>query len=204
MSAGILVMTILAILLFCGLLHRVLDRLCMTNQQAWAVIIAMIIGTMLPNITIGSISVGWGGAIIPIAICIRVFRHIDTNLEKHRVVIGSIASAAAVFLLSVLFPSEAEQMKFDPLWLYGIFGGAIACLFGRSQRAAFICGVLGILIADVINYFVIFVKGYQAQLVLGGAGIADATVIGGIISVLFCEIWGKLTERMIRRHRGGQ
>ena len=86
----------------------------------------------------------------------------------------------------------------DPLYTYGIAGGLIAYLLGRSRRAAFICGVLGVLLADiavgVINYF----NGIQQQLILGGGGIFDAAIISGLLGVILCEFVGEIIERFIR------
>ena len=54
---------IAAILVFCGLLQRVLDRMYLTDRQALLIIGAMLIGTFLPNVVIGSVSVNIGGHI---------------------------------------------------------------------------------------------------------------------------------------------
>lgn len=95
-------------------------------------------------------------------------------------------------------PAEAEALPFDPIWLYGIVGGVIAWLLGRSRRCAFICGTLGILLPDVISAVFARMQGSDVPLVLGGAGIADAAVIGGVMGVLFCELLGEAIERMVR------
>ena len=70
MSAGTMLLTLAAILVFCGLLQRVLDRMYLTDRQALLLIGAMLLGTWLPNITLGSVSGNIGGAIIPVGECI--------------------------------------------------------------------------------------------------------------------------------------
>ena len=198
MSGGMLILTIAAILVYCGLLQRVLDRMYLTDKQALLLIGAMLIGTFLPDLTIGAVSVNWGGALIPLGVCVYLLVRADESMERWRTLLGTVMTAGAVYALSALLPAEAETLPADPLWLYGICGGVIAWLIGRSRRGAFICGVAGVLLADVISAGVALTKGYQVMLSLGGAGIADAAVISGVIGVFLCEIIGEAVERMMR------
>ena len=63
-------------------------------------------------------------------------------------------------------------------------GGVIAYLFGRSRRAAFIAGVTGVLIADVVASIEVWSRGIDQTLALGGAGAYDAVVISGILAAV--------------------
>lgn len=199
MSVGTLILMIAAILVFCGLLQRVLDRMYLTDRQALMIIGAMLVGTFLPNIAIGLVSVNIGGAIIPLGICVYLFCKADKPNERWRTLFGSLLTGILVYSLSKLLPSEAEMLPLDPMWFYGVCGGIVAWVIGRSRRAAFICGITGVLLADIANALVIWIQGYQTQLTLGGAGIADATVISGVIAVLMCELVGETIERIVRK-----
>lgn len=201
MSVGMIVLTALAVLIFFGVLQRVLDRMYLTDRQALAVAAAMFVGTLIPNINLGPVAFNIGGALIPLAICIFLFIKADTGLERWRTVLGSFLTAAAVFALSLMLPAEAEQLAVDPMWLYAICGGVLAWLLGRSRRGAFICGVLGVLLADTATAIVNWSRGINQQLVLGGAGVADAVVVSGVLAVLLCELIGEIVERMVRGRR---
>ena len=201
MSVGMVVLTALAILIFFGVLQRVLDRMYLTDRQALAVAAAMFVGTLIPNIDLGPVAFNIGGALIPLAICVFLFIKADTDLERWRTVLGSFLTAAAVFALSLMLPSEAEQLAVDPMWLYAICGGVLAWLLGRSRRGAFICGVLGVVLADIATAIVNWSRGIDQQLVLGGAGVADAVVVSGVLAVLLCELIGEIVERMVRGRR---
>lgn len=203
MTVGAMLLTITAVLVFCGLLQRVLDRMHLTDRQALLLIGAMLIGTLLPNIRFGAISVNLGGAVIPLGVCVYLFIKADSPLERWRTALGTIVTGAAVYALSALLPGEAEELPLDPMWLYGVCGGIVAWVAGRSRRAAFVCGVAGVLLADIVNALVILMQGYQTQLVLGGGGIADATVVSGVIAVLMCELIGETIERVVRARTGG-
>ena len=186
MTAGMLLLTIAAVLVFCGLLQRVLDRMYLTDRQALLIIGAMIIGTLLPNITLGPVSVNLGGAVIPLGVCAYLLIRADEPVERWRTLLGTVLTGGAV---------------------YGLCGGILAWVLCRSRRGAFACGVAGVILADITSAVVAWAQGYQAQLVLGGAGIADATVISGVLAVLLCELVGETIERLVRGHavqRGGR
>ena len=201
MSFGTLLLIIAAILVFCGLLQRVLDRMYLTDRQALLLIVLMLVGTFLPGIRLGDVIIHIGGALIPLGVCVYLIIRANTAWERWRSVIGSIITALLVYLLSKLLPAEAEKMWVEPMWLYGLCGGIVAWLIGRSRRAAFICGVAGVLLADAASFIVAKLQGYTAELHLGGGGIADAGIISGVIAVLLCETVGELLERMTRRDR---
>lgn len=201
MSFGSLLLIIAAILVFCGLLQRVLDRMYLTDRQALLLIGLMLVGTFLPGIRLGDVTFHIGGALIPLGVCVYLIIRANTAWERWRSVIGSIITALLVYLLSKLLPAEAEKMWMEPMWLYGLCGGIVAWLIGRSRRAAFICGVVGVLLADAASFLVAKLQGYTAELHLGGGGIADAGIISGVIAVLLCETVGELLERMTRRDR---
>lgn len=201
MSAGMLILTVVAVLVFFGVLQRVLDRMHLTDRMALLLIAAMFIGTLLPNISIGRVSISIGGAVIPLGVCLYLLIKADEGKERLRAVVGAALTGAAVYGLSVLLPDEPEQMFLDPNLLYGLAGGAIAWILGRSRRAAFICGVVGVILADVVTACINWSKGIDQQLVLGGAGIADTAIVSGVLAVLLAELVGELMERIVRRRK---
>ena len=165
----------------------------------------MFIGTLLPNIEIGQVSVSVGGALIPLGVCGYLLFKADTAWERARTVLGAVLTAAAIYGLSMLLPDEPEAMWMDPLLLYGIAAGVIACLLGRSRRGAFVCGVIGVMLADIVTAIGNWRRGVMQQLVLGGAGIADAVILAGMTGLLLAELVGEIMERFAhRREKGGQ
>ena len=204
MSIGMILLTVVAILVFFGVAQRVLDKLHLSDRMALLLIALMFLGTLLPNISLGRISIGIGGVLIPSGICIYLLTKAGTAKERIRAVVGAVLTGAAVFALSRLLPDEPEQMLIEPMYLYGIVGGIVAYLLGRSRRAAFICGVWGVALADVAVGVINAVRGTDQPLIIGGAGIFDAIVISGIIGVLLAELVGETLERLTRGNRRPQ
>jgi len=201
MSIGMILLTVVAILVFFGVAQRVLDKLHLSDRAALILIALMFFGTLLPNLKLGRVSLSIGGAVIPFGICIYLLFKADTVKEQLRAVLGALIAASVIYILSMRMPDEPEAFTIDPMYVYGLAGGTIAYLFGRSRRAAFICGVLGVMFADVAVAVVNWSKGIEQTLVLGGAGIFDAIVISGITGVLLAELVGELLERLMRGNK---
>lgn len=199
MSIAMILLTVAAVLIFFGVLERVLDRLHLTDRAALILIALMFIGTLLPNIEIGQVSVSVGGALIPLGVCGYLLFKADTAWERARTLLGAVLTAAAIYGLSMLLPDEPEAMWMDPLLLYGIAAGVIACLLGRSRRGAFVCGVIGVMLADIVTAIGNWRRGVMQQLVLGGAGVADAVILAGMTGLLLAELVGEIMERFARR-----
>lgn len=202
MSIGMIALLILSLLILFGVLTRVLDRMAMTDRQALLVTGAMFIGGFLPDIPLGLVSVNIGGALIPVIVSVYLLLNAGTAKERIRAVVASCLTAAAVFAVSLLIPADPVSMPLlDPMILYGLAGGAIAWLLGRSRRSAFIAGVLGVSLADLFTGVSLWMKGVSQTVYLGGAGALDAIVLAGVIGVLFCELTGEAMERMTRKAR---
>lgn len=198
MSVGMILLTAAAILVFFGAAQRVLDKMYLSDRGALLLIAAMFLGTLAPNLVFGSVSVSIGGAIIPVGICIYLLVKADTAKERIRALLGAGITAIAIYALSALMPDEPENIILDPMYAYGIAGGVIAYLLGRSRRGAFVCGVLGVLLADIAVGVINRLNGIQQQVVLGGGGIFDAMIISGLLGVILCELVGEIIERFVR------
>ena len=201
MSVGMILLTVVAILVFFGVAQRVLDKMHLSDRMALLLIGLMFVGTLIPNITIGRLSFSLGGAVIPLGVCVYLLIRADTAKERIRALVGAVITGGIIFALSFFLPDEPEQITIDPLYLYGIVGGVVAYALGRSRRAAFICGVLGIMLSDIAVAVINWSKGVDQQLVLGGAGVFDAMVFSGILGVVLCELIGELAERISRGNK---
>lgn len=198
MSVGMILLTVTAILVFFGVAQRVLDKMYLSDRAALLLIALMFFGTLLPSITIGRVVISLGGAVIPLGVCLYLLIRADTVWERWRAILGSMVTAGIVYAISTLMPGEPEAIIAEPMYLYGIAGGAVAYLFGRSRRGAFFCGVVGVMLADTAVALINWNRGVDQPLVLGGAGVFDAAIIAGLLGVLLAELVGELVERLVR------
>lgn len=202
MTLGYWLLLATGVVILFGAGQRVLDKLYLTDRQALFVIAAIILLGFVPDIPLGrAVSVNLGGAVIPFALCVYVFAKAGTAKERVRCALATAVTATAVYFMGRMLPDEPDAMWFDVNYLYGLAAGAIAYVFGRSRRGAFVAGVAGMLIADVATAVTVWRSGVSQRLVLGGAGAADMVVISGLTAVLLAELIGEVTERIARGDR---
>ena len=203
MSLGMILLVVLALLILFGVLQRVLDRMALTDKQALLLVALIFVGGWLPDIRLGMVSLNIGGALVPFGVCVYLFFHAGTGKERVRCLVASVLTAAVIYVIGLFFPADPVTMPFDPMILYGLCGGIIAWLMGRSRRSAFIAGVLGVILADAAAGVVSWTRGVNQALVLGGAGALDAVVLSGVTAVMLCELFGEIMERIARGKTDG-
>ncbi len=208
MPAGILALLVAAALIFFGLAHRVLDRLRLTDGQALAFIGLLIAGSfvdipLLRQPVRASINVG--GAVVPLVLAGYLLARADSTHERVRSLVGAAVTAAVVLAVASLTDFEPGQADFlDPLWLFSGIGGLVGYLVGgRSRRAAFISGTLGLLATDVVHVVGAVRSGLPATALIGGAGAFDMVVIAGLLAVGLAEAVGETRERLSGGPGGG-
>ena len=200
MPVGVIVLLIVAILVYFGLLHRVLDRMRLDDRTALFILFLMILGSFF-NLTIlrnPAFIINIGGALIPIGIAVYLIATADEAKEKIRGVLAAVLSGAAIYGAMKLLNPEEQTMVIDPTYFFGIIAGVIGYLAGRSRRSAFVGGTMGVILADVAHYVEISVRRIPGRTWLGGAGVFDSVVIAGLLGVALAEIVGETREFIAR------
>lgn len=199
MSLGTIVLIGVTVLIFMGLAERVLDRLRLSDKAAITIIIAMVLATIfIPDIDITErVSLNIGGFIIPLGLAIYLFAKAETGKEKWRAVIAAVVAGVSIWLVQrYVLPAEPEAQRIDPNYVYGIMGGLIAYILGRSRRSAFVAGIVGVFISDAIQLVYNVINGLPTPTRFGGAGAFDTAMIAGILAVLIAEVIGETRERL--------
>ena len=199
MPLGMIALLVIGTLVYFGLAQRILDRMRLTDKQALLFIGAIVVGSFI-DIPIMSepaeLTINVGGALIPAALAIWLIIKADETAERVRAVMASLLVAFSVWLGSRYLPYEPENMFLDPKLIYGISAGLIAYLAGRSRRSAFIGGVLGIVLSDVVHLITLLNQGIPGRTAMGGAGAFDVTIIAGIVAVMIAELVGETREKL--------
>lgn len=200
MPTGVIVLLVVAILVYFGVLHRVLDRMRLDDRTALFILFLMVLGSFF-NLTIlrsPELIVNIGGAIVPIGIAVYLVATADTGREKVRGTVAAFISGAAIVLAMKLLNPEEQTMIIDPSYFFALIAGVVGYLSGRSRRSAFIAGTMGVVLADIAHYVEISIRGIPGRTWIGGAGAFDAVVIAGILAVGLAEVVGETREYMAR------
>ncbi|MGN1259217.1 MAG: DUF1614 domain-containing protein [Christensenellales bacterium] len=196
MSISYIILSVLILALLFGAGQRILDKMRMNDRWAIIILLAIMVGMVIPPIKIGPyFSFSIGGFLIPFGICVYLLIKTGFSKDLLRAVIGTIITAGAVVAIQYIMPSNTpEDIVIDNVWLYGIVAGVVAYLLGRSRRNAFICSILGLFLSSVINFLIGVGKKAISPLSLGVAGAFDTIIISTIIAVGLSELMGKTVE----------
>ena len=198
MTFGMILLIVTGLLIAFGLGQRALDRLRLTDAQAYVFIASIIVLGLVPEIPLGRTSVNLGGALVPLGMCVYLFVKADSGMERLRSIVAALATAVVIWAMMRFLPDEPESIPFELNWLYGIAAAVVAFVLGRSRRCAFIAGVVGVMLAQIASVVPVWLSGVEQTLALGGAGVFDAVVIAGFLGVMLAEIAGEITERIVR------
>ena len=202
MSIGMILLVITAILTLFGISQRVLDSMHLSDRMALLLIAAIFVGGLIPDISItDNFSFNIGGAVIPLGICVYLFIKAGTSKERIRAIAAALITGIVLYVLGRVLPDEPEAMVLDPNYLFGIVGGLIAYILGRSRRSAFIAGILGVMLSQIINAIVMKLQGSLFSLNLGGGGFFDTIMLSGIIAVVFAEVVGEIIEKISEKSK---
>lgn len=203
MPLGLIILFILAALVLLGAAQRVLDRMRLTDTQALIVLGLIFVGSFVDIPLVRgqtNITVNVGGVLVPTALAIYLLARAGTAWERSRAVLAALITAGVVWGVAQMTdfgPHGGTPMVLDPLWMFALVGGVVAYVLGRSRRAAFIAGVIGLLLFQLLDVFVnTSVTGSASSVALGGGGFFDAIVLAGIISVGLAEVVGETRERL--------
>lgn len=201
MPTGTALLLIVAALIYFGVGQRLLDRMRLTDTQALIAIVLMIGGSFITiPLRTGrtDISLNLGGGLVPLALVAYLLIKADTAKERVRAVVAALVTAGIVYGVSQLtdFDPSSPSFFIDPLWLFSIVAGIVGYLSGRSRRASFIAGVLGLFAVDVVHLVQALASNMATRVVLGGAGVFDAMIVAGLIAVALAEFVGETRERI--------
>lgn len=201
---GLIVLIAVSLLIFFGLAQRALDRMRLSDKGALAVILALIVGSFI-NIPIPfrvPLEINVGGALVPVGLAIYLLVKANTGKEVSRAILASLLTGVAIWFISSRLmnglPEPAGRFGFvDVVYLYPIVAAVIAYVAGRSRRSAFVGATLGVILADIANYFYYVQNNVtNATKSIGGAGAFDSIVISGILAILLADVIGEARERL--------
>lgn len=196
MSTSLILLSTLIILVMFGAGQRILDQMRLNDKQAILIMLAIVVGILIPPIYIGKyFCFSIGGFLIPFIICIYMLCSAGWSRDLLRAFIGTILVAGIIYGLEWIMPADSpEDIVIDPMYIYGIVAGVIAYVLGRSRRNAFVCSVLGISLANLVQFIVNMCLNTPTVLGLGVGGAFGTIIVSTIISVGLCEFMGRAFE----------
>lgn len=195
MSVSLVILSILILLVMFGVGQRILDSLRLNDKQALVILICICIGIVIPPIWIGKyFCFSIGGFLIPFALSVYLLISCGWSRDLARAFFGTILVAGIIYGLEWLLPSSPEGMIIDNTYIYGIVAGVVAYALGRSRRNAFVSAILGLSLAQLIQWLVNLSLNTPTILGLGVGGAFGTYIVSIIISVAVSEFLGRCFE----------
>ena len=190
MTIGLVLLAIVAIMIFFGVSEKFFRRMGVPNWLAFLLVLALIVGAVVPSIKIGNFAMNVGGFIIPLIIMVVLDVVIGWTPELFRTMIATLAVAALALGVRVLIMPTTTGMMLVSSLIVGFVGGAVAYLIGGT-RLSTLSGVMGgIVLGDVaVNFVYVFGIGDMTYS-LGSRGVFDSIIIAAVFGVMILEFVG--------------
>ena len=186
MTVGIVILGIVAVLLFFGAAERYFVRLGMTSWLTFLVVLALIIGAVMPEVRTERFVMTVGGFVVPAVVFVLVFVLAAKNGSALRTLLAAVAAGAlcAGFRLLTGITTTGGLTAF--FLLTGIIGGAVAFAFAGSRLGSAAAVFGGCIAGDIVSMAVL--RAYGAPVfTLGGYGIFNAMIVGCASALILAE-----------------
>jgi len=190
LPAGPILLAIMIPLTATGFFDSVLQLLKLSPRAALILLVAMLLGGAFELPLGQGLSINIGSGIIPLMIAFRLLWTADEWFEPVRALLAAVMTGAAVFLLWTWFPphhpTELNLFGFDAYYLAGLVGGSLGYIFGKSRRAAFCAGLLGVLLGDAAHYAISM--RLAGTFPLGGGGFQGTPIVAGLLALALASL----------------
>jgi uncharacterized protein (DUF697 family) len=188
MLLGLILLSIIAVLTFFGFSERFFRKIGISEWVAFLLVLALVIGAVVPTIRIGGrVSLSVGGFIIPVVLIAVILIVSPAKKDALRSAIAIIAVAGITIAVRMLIVANTNSMQLVTAAVLGLCAGIAAYLAGGSRAATLVGAFGGIILGDVaVNLVRFFVYGFD--IALGGFGTFDAIVLAAVVGVALLEI----------------
>lgn len=187
MTIGLVLLAVVAILIFFGLSDRFFKNLGVPAWLGFVLAIALIVGAVIPDITIGGFVMNIGGFIIPIVGMIILAAFIGWGWDLARLAFAELAVAAVAVATRLLILPDSTGMILAATLIVGFVGGTVAYLIGGSRISTLASVMGGVVLGDlIVNLVYVYgIGGYVFS--MGTRGVFDSIIIGCIFGILLLE-----------------
>ena len=196
MTIGLVLLGLFSIFVFFGLIGNLLKKIGMPDWVAFAIILSLTLGVVLPPLNIFGASVSISGYLVPMVLLAILFVRIGFSSEIFASVWASALSAGLCALFFAWYPSQLEQT-----YLYSILLGSgvaiLSTLATRRHKSALFGCIGGVLLFEL--GLGIYDKLHNAETIyLGSLYTLDVILIASTIAMVLLEAIGGVQEARTR------
>ncbi len=183
-------MGVVAVAVFFGAAERFFRRIGIPNWSAFLLVLALVAGAVVPEITAGGFSMNLGGFAVPAVIAVICAFMIGWDGELFRGGIAVLAAASVYVATRMLIMPDSAAMTVTASAVGGFLVGAVSYLISGSRLGTAMAATGGTVIGDlaVSVIYRFFIDGSGVS--LGTRGAFDSMVIALVFGLLLYEIIG--------------
>lgn len=203
MTIGLVILGIVAVLIFFGVAEKFFRKIGISNPIAFLLVLALVIGAVVPNIRIGSaFEMNVSGFLIPIVLVVLFSVMVGFNSDLARAFVAMVAVAGVAVATGMLISTTTLAGQVTASVIIGFVGGAVAYLIAMTRLSTLIASIGGIVIGDIIvsllNYFVVPTVSVSA-VSLGTQGTFDAIILAAVFGIIMVEAVSAMKRTMNRK-----
>lgn len=199
MTIGLVILGIVAVLIFFGAAERYFEMLGLTSWLTFLIILAFVLGAVIPDIEIGSVSIGIGGFIIPLIVSVILISLTRRSTNAWRLLPAVALTAFITAGLRLLFRPESAEMILTSSLVAGFACGALAFVITDSRISILIASIAGITLGDIIGSSVLFAIADGKVLYFGAYGTFDSLMIACAFGLVLYEAVAALKKVRISK-----
>ncbi|MDI3269185.1 MAG: DUF1614 domain-containing protein [Bacillota bacterium] len=194
----------LAVLIYFGWMGRTLSRFGLGPLGGVAWLLAILLGSFV-NLPLSrgpqAVVLNVGGGLVPLALAVYLYIRSDSPWERWRTWAAPLLTGILLWVLGRTYTGDpGESLPLGTAYLSGLAAGILGYGLGRSWRAGFVAGTVGVLLADSLHYLDLVTAGMPGKVWIGGGGALDAGILAGLVAVALAEGVEALREAILRRH----
>ena len=207
MTIGLVILGIVAILIFFGVTEKFFRKIGLSNFFAFLVVLALVIGAVVPNIKIGSaFEMNVSGFLIPVLLVVIFSAILGANSDLSRAYIAMVAVAGVAVATGMLISNTTLAGQITASVIMGFVGGAVAYLIASTRLSTLIASIGGIVLGDIIvsllNYYVVS-SAAVSSVSLGTLGTFDAIIIAAVFGIVMVEAVAAMKRTVSRKRVAG-
>jgi len=188
MTIGLIILALASVLIFFGATERFFRRLGIPNWLAFLLVLALIIGAVIPSVTIGRFSMSVGGFLVPIVIMIVLDVIMGISPELLKTAVATLAAAAVALSVRILLRPINGGMIIGSSLIVGFIGGAVAYLIGGTRLSTLSAVMGGIILGDILTNLVYVFGIGNMSFSLGSRGVFDSIIIAAVFGIALYEL----------------
>lgn len=200
MTIGLVTLGIVAVLMFFGAAEKYFDRLGLTSWLTFLLVLALIVGAVMPEVATEMFVMTIGGFAVPLVVSVILFAMVGRRGGALRAVLSLVVVAMATVALRLLVGVGDSTLVLVSSLLIGFVGGALAFLAAGTRLGTLAGAIGGCVIGDVVSAGLLRMFFDVQAYTIGGYGIFDALVIAAVFGLITAEIVAAARRLTERRH----